>query len=435
MKRAILAMSSTASNGALLFAVAVLATQMLSAVEQGFFFAFISFAALVQLSDFGLSYATMQTASHLAGAGRSGEFAAFSARAVRWNLVVATVVAPLVATVGWLVLSTGERSVAEQVSWQAPWGALMLAVFLAQLTVPRIAFREGIGEIEQMWRLRLVQEWASGLACLLALALGMGLGSLAVLWGARALVAVIGLAMRPRRDEVVNAGYPFRRWMTEVWPFQWKIGLSVLSGYLIFRAFPVLVLIEQGPVLAGQFGMSAAMMTVLLAITSAWPLSRAARYGAWIAGGRFGRLRAELPNLIAASTALSVILVATLSGLVWIADAAGIAFAARLTDPVTTAIMLATATLHHVVACFAIPLRAERREPFLWISLFGGSITALIIWLAARYGSPLDIALAYLGCTAAGLVIAYHLFRRRIAQWPALESTAEGLESPSQSNN
>lgn len=48
-------MAANASGGAGLFAIAWLATRRLSGPELGFFFSFLSFGALAQLADFGIS--------------------------------------------------------------------------------------------------------------------------------------------------------------------------------------------------------------------------------------------------------------------------------------------------------------------------------------------------------------------------------------------
>ena len=42
----------------------------MSSTGQGYYFAFISFGILLQLCDFGLSYASLQAASHLLAIGR-----------------------------------------------------------------------------------------------------------------------------------------------------------------------------------------------------------------------------------------------------------------------------------------------------------------------------------------------------------------------------
>ncbi len=412
--RAILAMSSMASGGVALLAVAWLATRRLTPEELGFFFTFISFGALVQLADFGLSYASLQTAGTLAGTGRLDEIRPLASRVRRWNLAAASISGVAVTILGALTLGSSRAS-SGGVSWRGPWFAYMAAVFLVQLTLPGVSLREGAGKITQAWRLRLIQEWFSGAACLAALLFGGRLWSLAAFAVARATVAaawlLLGDPMSGGRAQLSR--YPLHRWMTEAWPFQWKIGLSSLSGFLIFRAFSPIVLVEKGPVAAGQFGLAIAIMNLLINVSSAWPASEKAKYATRVAAGRIRELRREFPVLLMGSTAFAIAAAAGSSLALRWARQKGFVFAAHLTDPTTTTIILATAVAHHVVICYALFLRAEGREPLLIPSVVGGLITVLAIWAAAHFGSLRSIAITNFACGLAGIPVAILLLRSR----------------------
>jgi hypothetical protein len=83
----------------------------------------------------------------------------------------------------------------------------------------------------------------------------------------------------------------------------------------------------------------------------------------------------------------------------------------RFADIPTTVLLLSAAMVHHVTLCLAVLLRAERRDPLLQISVFGGLLTVSVVWLAARLGSPYDVALVNLACTLLGLIIAMRHYR------------------------
>ncbi|MGH9443992.1 MAG: hypothetical protein ACRD16_17140 [Thermoanaerobaculia bacterium] len=418
-RRALIAMASTASGGAALLAIAWLATRRLSPTELGFFFSFLSFGALVQLADFGLTYASLQMGSLLSGTGRLSELASVAARVRRWNLAASGLATAMAGAIGSAIFSSN-RSVIQSagVTWHGPWAAFLVSVFLNQLTVPQMALREGSGRVTQMWRLRLVQEWIAGAACLSALHAGWGLWSLPAFAGVRGATAAAWLAFgdEPLAGKGVSA-YPLGRWMTEIWPFQWKIGVSTLSGFLIFRAFSPIVLLEKGPVAAGSFGLAISLMNLLISISTAWPMSHAARFSTLLAAGQNRKLRREFPRMLWGSTALSTAGTAALTFILWKAQDAGITFALRLPDPVTTALILLGASIHHVVACFAVVLRSEGREPLLAASVAGGVVTVSAVWLASHFGSLRDVALANLACTALGLPVVIYLFLGRRHLW------------------
>lgn len=420
-RRAALAMASTASGGVALLAIAWLAARRLTAEELGFFFSFLSFGALVQLGDFGLSYATLQAAGQLAGSGRLHDLAPLERRVVKWNLLATAVASVVVLALGWATFST--QMATSPIRWQSPWLAYLAAVIAVQLTMPRISLREGGGRIEQMWALRLAQELVAGAACLVALHLGAGLYSLSAFAGMRALVAASWLAFADRLQHRESAEpYSLARWMAEVWPFQWKIGLSNLSGFLIFRSFSPIVLLEKGPVAAGQFGLAISFMNLLIAVTTAWPVSQAAHYAALNASRNFRELRRSFPVMLWASSAFAAVAAAGMCVVLVEARAFGISVALRLPQMSTTALILGTAVIHHVVACFAVFLRAEGREPLLVASVAGSIGTVAIIWATAHAGSLHDIALANLLCTMVGIPVVLLLFRSRIGRLNAFSS-------------
>lgn len=420
-RRAALAMASTASGGIALLAIAWLAARRLTSAELGFFFSYLSFGALMQLGDFGLSYATLQAAGRLAGSGRGHELASLERRVVKWNILATAIAAALVTLLGWATFSS-QPSISN-VAWRSSWFAYVVAVIASQLTMPRISLREGGGRIEQMWTLRLVQELAGGAACLIALHAGAVLYSLAAYAGVRAIVAASWLTFGdPLRHDTAAAPYTIERWMAEVWPFQWKIALSGLSGFLIFRSFSPIVLLEKGPVAAGQFGLAISFMNLMIAVTTAWPLSQAAHYAALNASGGHGELRRSFPTMLWASSAFAILASAILVAGLAEARVLGISVALRLPDMTTTTFILATAIIHHVVACFAVFLRAEGREPLLIASVAGSIGTVTIVWATAHLGSLRDVAIVNFFCTMVGIPVVLYLFRVRIARMNALTS-------------
>lgn len=420
-RRAALAMASTGSGGVALLAIAWLAARRLTTAELGFFFSFLSFGALIQLGDFGLSYATLQAAGGLAGSGRGHELASLERRVVKWNILATAIAAALVALLGWATFSSQLST--STVAWRSAWFAYLGAVIASQLTMPRISLREGGGRIEQMWTLRLVQELTGGASCLIALHAGAGLYSLAAYAGMRALVAAGWLTFGdPLHHDAGVPHYTIERWMAEVWPFQWKIALSGLSGFLIFRSFSPIVLFEKGPVAAGQFGLAISFMNLLIAVTTAWPLSHAAHYAALNASGGHSELRRSFPTMLWPSTAFSVVATAILVAGLAEARRMGISVALRLPDMTTTIIILSMAVIHHFVACFAVFLRSEGREPLLIASVAGSIGTVAIVWATAHVGSLRDVAIADFLCTMVGIPVVLFLFRSRIGRLNALTS-------------
>lgn len=413
--RAILAMSSMAIGGVGMFAVSWVATHQLTPRELGYFFSFLSLGSLIQLSDFGLSYATLVSVSRLTQDGMPYALPAIGRFVARMNLLVSSVSAAVVAIIGFALFSNvTPEAVVAPITWEGPWVTFVLGILFAQWCTPGMSLREGSGKATQIWRLRLAQEAAGALACLTVLGLGAGLWSLGTYAVSRALVVSVWLNLGdPLRMAHESVPFPARTWIRECWPFQWRIGLSALAGFLIFRAFSPLILMEQGPVHAGQFGLSVAIMNLLVTVTLAWPLSQTARYSSLLALGRVREFDREFSVILISSSVVAVSASVTLSLALWQARELGVVFAERLTDPAVTMVILFAAVVHHVVGCIAVFLRAEGREPLLIPSVVGGIATIFVLWLAAHNGTLMDVAIANLLMAMIGIPIAGLIYWRR----------------------
>lgn len=388
--------------------VILIAIRQLTSDEQGYFFALMSVGALVQIGDFGLSYAVMQKASHL------GATASMLERRVRrWSLRTAALSTAAGAIFGTLSIGAAYVATLDLKSLLVVCAALV-ALFAAQAATPLLALQEGSGRVTQAWRLRLLQEWAGGLVCAAALYCGAGLHSLLFFWMARAAVTLPLLLKNSstdsRRINVIS-------WREDIWPFQWRIGLSNASGFLIFRASTLVVIAEQGAGAAGRYGLALAAMNMMLAVSAAWPNSAATRLGQLISSGQAMAAIAEARRTRLRSSLFSLVSALTVWGVFALASKQGLEISLRMADQLTLALVLSTGVVHHLVATQAVILRAEFREPLLTISLIGGIANLSGTWIAAHFATMPVVAATTLSCALIGLAVSTHLLAKQLAKW------------------
>ena len=408
---ATLAMSTRATQGAAMGIAAFVVIWRTSPDAQGFYFAFISFGLLLQLCDFGLSYASLQAASHLLALGRTGELPALADRAMRINAMVTMAATTIVATGGWWIFA---RAPADHgTAWQVAWLAFIVGVGMNHLTAPWLSLVEGGVSVGQAWRFRLRQEAASGVALLVVLAAGEALWSLVAYFWTRGLFAFVWMRTKPLAPStgpVVSLSW--QRWRDELWPFQWRVGLSAIAGYLVFQAFGPILFALRGPAEAGRFALSLSVMNALVMVTTAWPVSQAAHFGVLL-GRRQGRdLSTRWLGLLWQSTAFALVGAGCALAGFLLLDRYRPDLTSRFAGPTATALLIASAVAHHVVACISVVLRSERRDPLLPLGLVGGLVTLGSMTLAAALGHLTWIATAYLACTAATVPVAYAVYRR-----------------------
>ncbi len=408
---ATLAMVTRATQGAAMGVGALFVIWRTSPTGQGFYFAFVSFGILLQLCDFGLSYASLQAASHLLAIDRIRELRALARRALRINATVTSVASLIVAGLGWWVFSRVPNDATAE--WTAAWFAFIACVGLNHLTAPYIFLVEGGVSVSRAWRFRLVQEIASGLALLTVLALGLVLWALVAYYGTRCALAAFWMLRGPLgAADAADGSLTLRRWRVELWPFQWRVGLSAISAYLVFQAFGPILFALRGPAEAGRFALSLSVMNAIVMVTTAWPISQAAHFGVLV-GRRQGRdLSRRWSRLLLQSTAF-----AAFGALATVVVFVGLRVVqpdvmARFAGPVTTGLLIASAIAHHVIACISVVLRSERRDPLLWLGIVGGLVTLGLMTAVALRGELAGVALTYLLCTTATVPVALAAYRR-----------------------
>jgi hypothetical protein len=403
---------------------------------QGYYYTFLALVAFLPLADFGVSYAMMQSASHQARnlrwtpTGLDGEPAALRETgelfivAQRWNLATTLISILLLGLAGTFVLRK---------SGEAPhfllyqWAALLACIAAWQVFAPRIALLEGGGRVEDVWRFRLTQETLAGLVLAAGLLAGLGLSSLAASAASRLLHTAVWLSGDQRSTGKLASNHwhdAITHWRREVWSFQWRIGLSVLSGFLIYQLFSPVLLATQGPTVAGRFGMSLAVTNGLLNATTGWLNSQAPHFGHLVAARKYEILDKDFGRTFLRSTLFAVTGAIVLICGVMLGESLAPRLATRVLPLLPFTLLTAAAVINHVVFAFAVYLRAHRREPLLLSSVLGAVVwTVALIW-AASAGSPTLVASVYLGMTLIGLGIASAIFvvcRRRwhLASVPA----------------
>lgn len=73
------------------------------------------------------------------------------------------------------------------------------------------------------------------------------------------------------------------QYMQEIFPYQWKIALSWISGYFIFQLFNPVLFATEGAVVAGQIGMTLAALNGIQALSLSWLNTKIPLYSQLIA--------------------------------------------------------------------------------------------------------------------------------------------------------
>lgn len=411
----------------------LLISTRLSPAEQGFYYTFGSVLGLQVFFELGLSNVILQFASHeKAGLNwmpqgtvegdplAKARLASLLRKSLMWYSVIGLLTLVTVFIAGYFFFSKNNLDIG--IEWHLPWLWIVLISTFGLCLSPVFAMLQGCGLVAKIAHLGIYQNTGGNLLLWLALLLGFKLFASPVAITFSALCGLIWLVVskqtwlrdllaQPRTEGDID-------WRREVWPFQWRIALSWLSGYFIFQLFNPILFALQGAAVAGQMGMSTNVMFSIGSIAMAWVTTKAAPFGSLIAGGEYETLDQQFFNCLWQSTALVVIGGAMFWGGDFYLQRIGHPLSLRLLPPLPLSLLIATAIINHIIAAEAIYLRAHKQEPFLWISLMCACLTAPASYFLGKYFGVTAMMLGYFAITLiVGLGIGTWIFLMKRNSW------------------
>ncbi len=448
----------------------ILLTKNLSRIEQGLYFTFTDVLGLQVFFELGMAHVLNQFASHeraglewtaqgtLEGDPLSkARLASLLRLIVRWY-GIATLLLLLLLLPGGYYYFLRYAPGNDLVAWQIPWLWIVLATAGSLAISPLLALIEGCGLIAQLARMQVVVGITGSILFWVALWKHWGLYTAPVTNTTMFLGAACWLWLTKRHffadlwhylpsgnkaaETQAAPGHSIENdwksgidWKRELWPLQWKIALTWLSGYFIFRLFSPLLLAfngrVQGPIIAGRMGLSLTLVSALAGIALAWITTKSAIFGTLIAKKEFEELdRRFFPCLW---QSLSVLVAGSL--LVWIGTLTlfetGSPLRLRILEPLPMALLLGAVIVMHIVLCESIYLRAHKQEPFLAMSLvWGGLILLSSLTLGRKFGATGMMLGYFVINTIVGLGSGTWIFVRKRVQWHTPDKVlAEGAQT------
>lgn len=433
----VLARSWTSASGLITL---VLIARFLSPAEQGYYYTYASLIALQMVFELGFSQVVMQLASHerahlsigLYGPVTGDEkaharLASVLQLSVRWYGVGALLLGLALIPTGFYFFSSHQH-LGAIVPWRAPWvAAATAAVFAFQLD-PLYSFFEGCGFVSNIAHMRWMQAIVGSLLAWGTLMTHHGLYAPATVIAGQ---VVVGAAWLFRRRGLLvdllayKTGDRHISWQNEIWPFQWRIAISWISGYFLYQTFNPFLFAFKGPVAAGKMGMSLSFANSLMVIAMAWVSTKAAPFGTLIAQKRFVQLDALFFRALWHST-----FVAGLGAIVvWSAIAylhsTHNRYAEKLLSPLPFGLLLIAAILNHLFASMGTYLRAHKQEKLFQLSLSIAVAVLLSNYFFARTSGALGMVAGYLVIIALmGLGCGTLIFNKYRRLWHPQEQNA-----------
>lgn len=376
----------------------VLVLQYLTPEIQGYFYAFYGVVAMQVFLEMGFSQNILQFASHEfaklrfnpAGA-LEGDLVAHSRLislgrlAFKYYAIAAGIFLVAVGIGGHIFFTiSGQHGV----HWQGAWWLIATTAALSLAVNPAWSLLEGCNQVAVIAKFRFWAALTSFGANALALIAGAGIYASAIGAVFTLLFAVGYLVWRWRsffRQFLEQPQHGKISWAREIWPFQWRIAVSWMSGYFVFDIINPIAFYFCGPVEAGRLGMSLQLINTIAKVALTWITTKGPRFGMLIAV----RAWHELDVLWRRST-LQVFVFYLLGYVAFLVaiPMAGQFFPKipeRLAPLAVNAWLGGALVTQVLIGAMSMELRAHKREPMMWISVMAAILSPLLMLILVRH--------------------------------------------------
>lgn len=425
----------------------------LSLVEQGFYFTFSAMLGLQVFLELGTSFVLLQFASHerahlewtpervfSGDSGAKARLASLWRRSMGWYALLAGLLVVSLWPLGWLffqnsvanpfasaALSAGAM---KSVAWQGPWLWLVLATAGTLLMAPALCLVQGCGFLSEFALLRLVQNIVTSLVSWTLLAMGFHLFALPA-FNTAALVLSLGWVWF-RFGPMLRDLWGFRfgeieiNWKRDVWPLQWKVALTSMSGFFMHQLFTPLLFRFAGPVAAGQFGMTNTILSAVAQGGYSWINTRFPTLCGLVAKRDWRSLDALFFRSLWQATALVTVAMWVLNVSIVMLQVFGYKWGARFLPPLPLVLLSASVLVTSLAGAQSLYLRAHKQDPLFGVSLGVAALVGAGSWWGVYWGGTAGLMSVYLFASLFGTLGAGTLvFRRKRAQWHGGASSDE----------
>lgn len=410
----------------------------LTKVEQGYYYTFGSILAIQVFFELGLSNIITQFVAHenvhlkwnnnisfIGSEESSSRLSSLLRFTIKWFSVIALLLFVGLLISGYVFFNKfGKENV--DVNWYFPWIILSITTSLSLMMSPLLAFFEGLGKVKEVARIRLVQQIIQLFLVLLFFSLGFKLFSAPVAAILAFLVIPIWILFGPKIRLLKFVWNKLSMWEVnyrlEIFPYQWKIALSWISGYFIFQLFNPVLFATDGAVVAGQMGMTLTVLNSIFSLAFSWISTKIPVFSNLIAKKEYEDLDNLFNKTLIQSTLLNILAVVTFFSIIFALRHFNIKingknFADRFLSFIPMIYMIIPTILNHIIGSWATYLRCHKKEPMLIQSLVIGILCSLSTILLGNLYGVMGITLGYMVITIISFIWTYFTFSAKKREW------------------
>ena len=392
---------------------------------QGFWYTFISLAALSTLADLGFSNIVLQFSAHefaflhfkpnMTIEGNPEHFfklADFFHFSIKWLLKVVLVVFPLIIVGGYFFISSKTPDDTIVPGWKLAWVIYSFFSAFVFMNSVLLSFFEGCNLVGKVQKIRFLISVVTTVTMFVGLVIHLGLFALVascIASTAAGTFFIIKYFRNTIHQFISIEPHKVYNWWPEFYPLIWRYAISWGSGFLVFQLFTPMTFYFHGPVAAGKIGISIAMWTAGYNISISWITAITPKMNMMIAEKKWTALDQifkdgffkSMGTMAAGGIAFFLIAFIFYSKF---------SFFQRIMDPKGMFILFIAWLLQVAINAMAIYLRAHKKEPLVRISCINAVVVVTGTFICAKYLSESYLFGGFLLGSMIQLSVVYMIF-------------------------
>ena len=378
----------------------------LTSKEQGYYFTFSSIISAQVFFELGFNYVVVQMVSHemvglkyddknglLGDVKHIKRIGSLINLLKKWYRIISVLFFIVISFSGYcFFLRNGSLSIS---SWIYTWFLLVGFAAINLYVSPFLSVLEGLGLVGKVALVRLVQSIIGYLGLFILLWSGRGLLAVPILNGSMAFISFIWIkfyhqGLFGKHNDFITGDKI--SWRKEIFPFQWRIALSWLSGYFIFQLFNPVIFANQGENEAGRVGLTLTIFSTMLSLSMSWISAKIPMMARLIAERNINKLNCLFRGVFIKSAIVNVLICLLFFMVIFLLKEYNVAIVERIANVNILLMLFFVSVFNHFIFSAATYMRAHKKEPMMWNSLVSGVLIALAIYESAKISSSAVIA-------------------------------------------
>lgn len=411
----------------------------LTGIEQGFYYTFGSILALQVFFELGLtgimqqyvahevSHLSLDESNNYQGDEKNKSRLASLVRfCLKWYSILAIIVFVFLIVVGSIYFNKYGDTQSDTIEWRYPWIFICVGTAVQLFQSPLNAILRGLGFVKDMSKISFYQQIIIPACTWLGLAMGLKLYVIGISYVLTVLIWQVYVIRKGQYGILINLVKTKVTekvaYLKEIFPYQWRIALSWVSGYFIFQLFNPVLFATEGAVVAGQMGMTLQALNAINSLSLSWQNTKVPLYSKLIALKDYSSLDNIFNKTVKQMASICTFLLIACFCFIWILRVTqiqlnGNVLADRFLGYLPMLLMAIPIFTQQFVGSWATYLRCHKKEPFLVNSVVGGLLCM---------GSTLGLGNLYglYGITIGYCVIqiflcfwAYRIYVTKKAEW------------------